>query len=136
MKPEDRQSRWSSSEKRRFWALSKLLENTKLIFKFKVPDANEWIDFKAPLLDLSVTASSSKNQEIENGYPDKVITKVLNSILKDTVYYATEISKGTLQLRQEDVILSLYPQIRSAQNSHKSNSTKLDEPYAMLLAGL
>jgi len=135
MKPESRKSSWSSSEKRRFWELSKLLEDTKLIFKFKVPNANEWIDFKAPFLDLSITASSSKNQEIKNGYPDKVIPQVLNPILKDTAYHATEISKGTLLLRPEDIILALYPQIRSSQN-RKANSTELDESYTMSLAGL
>ena len=76
-----------------------------------------------------------QNQEIKNGYPDKVIPRVLNPILKKTAYYVTEISKGTLLLRPEDILLALYPQARASQR-RKDNFTKIDEVYAMELAGL
>jgi hypothetical protein len=128
-----RGSRWSSSEKKRFWELSKLLENTKLTFKCKIND--EWIDVKTPLLDLSITASSNKDQEIKNGYPDKVIPRVLNPVLKQAAYYITEISKGTLSLRPEDILLALYPQIRASQR-RKETYTTINEEYAIQLAGL
>lgn len=130
---ETRKDSWSSSEKKRFWELSKLLENTKITFKCKVD--REWIDVKTPLLDLSVTASTNKDQELKKGYPDKVMPLVLNPSLKNTTYRVTEFSKGTLLLRPEDIPLAFYSQARAAQRLG-SNSTKIDEEYAMKLAGL
>ena len=129
----NRQSRWSVTEKQRFWELSKLLENTMLTFKYKI--GQEWIDVKTRLLDLSITSSYSKDQETKKGYVDKVMPIVLNSVLKKTAYLVTEISKGTLLLRPEDILLALYPQSRASQRS-TSTSTRIDENYAMELAGL
>jgi hypothetical protein len=131
----NRESSWSSTEKKRFWDLSKLLENTKLTFKYKLND--EWIDVKIPMLDLSVTASQHKDQELKNGYPDKVIPRVLNPLLKEAAYLVTEISKGTLSLRPEDILLGLFAQSRAAQRkTSEKQYTTIDEEFAMKLAGL
>lgn len=132
-KHDDRKHSWSSSEKKRFWELSKLLENTYLTFTCKID--KEWIDIKTPLLDLSITANSSKDQETKNGYPDKVVPCVLNGPLQKVAYLVTEISKGTLSLRHEDILLALYPQVRAKQKGN-ANYTNIDEVYAMELAGL
>lgn len=129
----DRKTSWSSAEKRKFWRLSKRLENTNLTFKCKT--GNEWIDAKIPLLNLSITASSSRDQEIRDGYPDKVTPQVLNSALEKTIRNVTEISKGTLLLRPEDTSLAMYPQSRASQRRNDT-STKIDEKYAVELAGL
>lgn len=129
----DRKSSISIKEKKRFWALSKLLGSTQFVFKCKIGD--EYINFNRPLLDLSITASFSKDQEISKGYPDKVMPCVLSPELKEAALRVTEISKGTLLLNKENIFFALYPQARASQIS-KNTFTEIDEKFAMEQAGL
>ena len=125
----------SSKEKTRFWSLSKMLINTKLTFDFKLE--NQYIKTIQPLLMVDITTSKNRNQEISKGYPDKVNVTVLDpDIFKKAATLATEISRGTLKLRGEDIMLALNIETRTAQTRSKTDLLQYREEQLMELAGL
>lgn len=129
-----RKSTFSTTEKQRFWTLSKLLESTKFTIMFKLN--NEWITVKHHMLDFSITTSDTKNQETSNGYPTKVQVRVLNpEDFQERATLATEISKGTLKLKPEDIMLALTIQVRASQRRNFESSS-YDEEYLIEQAGL
>lgn len=125
----------STNEKMIFWELSSLLAHTSLTLNLKV--GKEYITIKHPFLKLAVTASKEKGQEKSKGYPDKVYASVLDpNIFKNRAALETEISRGTLKMRGEDVFLALTLQIKAAQNKKTHDPFVYNESILMEKAGL
>lgn len=126
----------SIDEKKRFWKLSKLLENTKLTLTLKIE--NNYITIKHPLLTLSITASKERGQEVAKGYPDKILARVLNpNAFQKTATLATEIYRGTLKMKGEDgILIALLAQTKASQRRNQSDPLKFDEARPMEAAGL
>jgi hypothetical protein len=124
MKPtlsEDRESGISNQEKRRFWEHSKLLEDTKLTLTLKI--GQDQITHKQQLLSLPTTSSKTINKQQEDirGYPDKVRFRVLDpDVFKERAYHLTAISRGTINLPEEDIMLATAIQTRARQVNKKS----------------
>jgi hypothetical protein len=130
----ERKSYFTVKEKVRFWALSQLLEKTNLTLSFK--HGKQWITIRHPLLNLSITTSNKKNQEKLDGYPNKVVARVLNpDDFQERANLATAISKGTLKLPTSDIMLALTVQTRASQRRNETTS-HYDEKYLISKAGL
>ena len=122
-----RQSWISSSEKKRFWALSELLKDTSLTITFKIN--KEECTVKHPMLTVPITVSKTRELEIRRGYPDKVCYGVLDpDKFKEKANLATEISKGTVKLPPEDIMLAITFQVRASQTRQKEGNT-YDKAY-------
>ena len=128
-----RETSFSVEEKRRFWELSSLLEETYLTISFKIKI--EEITIKHPFLTISTTAcETTKNLKslkecaapnliTQRGYPDRVGYSVLDpDKFKEKANLATEVSKGTIKLHKQDILLALSCQIRATQLRKKDFS--------------
>jgi len=123
MKITDRKSYFSTKEKREFWSQTQLLENTKLTFTFK--HKGQLIQFKHPLLQITVTT----NYEHNESYPNQITVQVLNPHdFEETTNLATAISRGTTQLDPKDIMLALTLQIRASQRRDYTHS-KYDKNF-------
>lgn len=122
----DRGTYFTTKEKRRFWYLSQLLESTYLTITIK--HKKKWITVKHPLLRFEATESDEERQETNLGYPNKTIVRVLDpDNFKETANLATEISKKTLNLASEDIMLALTLQIRASQRRDSLSMTYNEE---------
>ena len=115
-----RESYFSVKEKKKFWALSKLLESTKLTLVIpykhkKHRNAKEKILTIEHRL-IEIFARDSEKDEDSKGYPNKINVRVLNpEEFKEKAQLATAIANGTLRLAHRDILLALSVQTRAAQ---------------------
>lgn len=138
-----RKSSFSCKEKRRFWELSRLLEETYLTIRFKIKD--EEFTVKHSLLTIQAVSCKTtkrlkdhdiKNLIFERGYPDRVQYTILDpDRFKEKANLATEISKGTVKLPQQDIMLAIALQVRAGQRRNKPHS-EYDRPYLIEKGGL
>lgn len=130
----ERNSYFSTKEKRKFWYLTSLLENTKLTIVVK--HKGKWITIKQPLLQISATENNKQNQELSDGYPNKILVSVLDpDSFKEKASLATAISKGTIRLPPQDMMLALSLQARGSQRRN-FNTAHYDEKHLMEYGGL
>jgi len=122
-----RKSWFSGQEKKRFWRLSEVLKDTSLTITFAI-NGNEYT-VKHPMLNVPITVSKTREQEIKRGYPDKVGYGVLDpEKFKEKANLATEISKGTIRLHPQDILIAITLQVRASQ-THKKDGSIYDKAY-------
>lgn len=134
----NRNSYFSVKEKKRFWSLVKLLENTKLTlripYKGKKGNKEKLVVIEHRLIEISAR-DAEKNEEGE-GYPNKIKVTVLNpEEFKEKAQLATAIANGTAQLPPQDIMLALTVQTRASQVREFSES-QFDEEYLIKKAHL
>lgn len=127
----DRQSYYSVKEKKRFWALTKLLENTKLTLsiplKKKGKNSQQKLMIEHRLLE--VFARDSEKSEQREVYPNKLSVQVLDpKEFEKTANLASAIANGTLNLPPQDVMLAISLQTRAAQRRDERKS-RFDEDF-------
>lgn len=128
-----RKSYIESGEKEKFWHLSKLLENTKLTIT--INNNGEEISVKHRLLDIKAT-THGRGENRTGDYPLKIQVRVLDpDDFRQKANLATEISKGTLKLRSEDIMLALTLQTRASQR-RSIGTSEYDEDHLIKRSNL
>lgn len=127
--------RFTPEQKGRFWEMLRLLEATRLYFEFSHKE--RIITANHQMLEIKFTGKEQQIQELQMGYLEELAFSVLDPEgFQEAAQLATKISKGTLNLPDEDIFLALQFQIRAAQRKSYKTSRATDEKYLIKSAGL
>lgn len=128
-----RESYFSTKEKKRFWALARLLENTKLTLQVPVKGTKKGWTVEHRLIEIS---ARDFDKGENRGYPNRLKVRVLNpEEFKDKAQIATAIADGTLQLPPNEVMMALTIQTRGAQR-REAPAIQYDEDYLVKMSHL
>lgn len=133
---ETRKMDFSVKERRKFWAATRKLENTKLTIELHFPHVKRKKEQKLIIEHRLVDVGARMHDIDEDTYPNDIMVKVLNpNDFQQQSQIGTEIHNNTLKLHPKDVLLALSLQTRKAQTMEKDTNT-FDENFLIDRANL
>ena len=123
-----RNSYYNMEERKRFWALTRILENTKMVIPFQQKKNNKKVIVRAEHRLLEVLGRSV---EEEDGCPIEVKVRLVDpAVFEDKTQIATAIANNILTLDENDILLGFSLEVRASQR-RDFDTIRVDNNYLL-----